>query len=240
MMQRSNIDMTATGTTMNRFKFLVFLIMLVVPTTSRAGIISVSGDVQVIAPPPDVRINGLESDTVIFAFPELQNIVLTTAIAVNVSVPGQSTSANPNLSPATIPIGTRISSYFLHCDIISDDSPALLFNGSITFDSDVLGVIVLATQLNNSHSYPGLPTTQYSTIGELEFDGSNARDSFTLSANRRTISMTFRNGDRVDHMRVLTVAVPEPSSFALLAFCCSTLAHCRNRRRMVVNRTIIL
>jgi len=116
------------------------------------------------------------------------------------------------LSPATIATGARIDSYFVHFDSVGEPQNPVVVFGTITFDRDVLGIMVLQENLNLTHSDPGLPTTIYSLVGELEIvgggAGSSTNDQITLSADRRTVSFNFRNTGGSDDCRIITAAVP--------------------------------
>jgi hypothetical protein len=199
---------------------------MLVPTIANAGILNVSGAIEVIPAPSNVRDGALESDTRIVAFAELQNVVLASDVNVNVSVPGL-TPASPSddhFSPATIPAGTGISSYFLHGDAVGSQSPPVRLIGSITFDTDVLGLAFVNPRLNQGHDYPGLPGTLYATAGAMEINSTPAFDSIELSADRRTVTVDFRNSNSPDDVRIITAAtVPEPASWALAAVGCGLL-----------------
>ncbi len=207
----------------------------------KASILSTSGAVSTIAAPPDVSGGAIESDATILAFAERQNIVLSQDIAVDISVPGTSPSGGvKNLSPGTITSSTHISSYFIHFDAVGNPAPesAVPASGSITFDTDVLGLIVLGTSINLTDPYPGLPGTIYAT-GELNRGleipsgpaGTGTLDLITLSADRRTVSFNFRDGAAPDDIRIITNAVPEPSAIALAAMAGAILlARSRFRR----------
>lgn len=194
-------------------------VWLVMTGLASASIVGSSGATRIISPPSDIRNGAMESNTEVFAFSELQNVTLATDVVVNVSVPG-STPASPsddNFSPATIPAGSLVSSYFLHCDRVgSSTGNPLNFLGSITFDTDVLGLIILDDGLNATHSYPGLPGTQYALDGALEINRTAAFDAVTLSADRRTVTFDFRDANAPDDVRIITAAVPEPSSALLI------------------------
>jgi hypothetical protein len=153
---------------------------------------------------------------------------------VNVSIPGL-TPASPsddNFSPATISAGTAVSSYFLHCDAVGSQSPPIRFVGSITFDTDILGLVFVNPRLNQGHDYPGLPGTLYSTTGAMEINSTPAFDSIELSADRRTVTVDYRNSNSPDDVRIITAAVPEPATILLAVLGCGLLAlrHCRRFR----------
>lgn len=189
-----------------------------VSARAQAGIVSTSGAIEIVPAPVDVRDGTFESDTRIVVFAERQNIVLTSGLNVNVSTPGTSpaSSSDDNLSPATIPAGTAISSFFLHCDAVGMQSPALSLAGSVTFDTEVLGLVFLNPRLNQGHDYPGLPSTLYSTTGAMEINSTPAFDTISLSADRRTVTVDFRNSNAPDDVRIITAAVPEPATWLLI------------------------
>ncbi|HEY4329012.1 MAG TPA: PEP-CTERM sorting domain-containing protein [Phycisphaerae bacterium] len=197
-----------------------------------AAIIGTTGAATVIAAPVSVQDGVMESNTQVYAFAEQQNITLTSAISVDVSVPGSvpASGSNNNFSVATIPIGTTISSYFLSCDAVGSPSPPVEFTGSITFDTNILGMIILNDSLNASAAFLGLPTTAYSTNGGLEINESNAFDSIILSADRRKLTFDFRDATAPDNIRFITAsAVPEPGSISVLVL--AGLALIKRRRR---------
>src|SRR5262249_10330712 len=144
--------------------------------------------------------NGMwESNTEIRAFAEQQQLTLANDLPVNISVPGTSPGAtDSNLSGATIPAGTTINSYYLHFDVVGEISVnnAKEAIGSITFDEDILGLIVFPTALNNGTQL-GLPGVTYATGDnhglELGLNMQGTSDSVTLSADLRTVTVDLRD-----------------------------------------------
>jgi hypothetical protein len=128
-----------------------------------------------------------------------------------------------NPSPATILAGTAVDSYFLHSDPVS---LVANFFGTVTFDREILGVILLAPRLNESDSVLGAPGTAYPT-GELARgveESSTELDAVTLSADRRTLTVALRTLGKADQLRVVTASslvvpaapTPEPTSVVML------------------------
>jgi len=226
-------------------KFLCFVVAITLldfcPTTE-AAILNVTGAAAVISPPLDVSTDAFESNTAAWLFAEQQNVTLSQDIAVDISVPGTSPSGGVrNLSAGIIPAGTQIDSYFIHFDSVDGDAQnPVVVSGSVTFDRDVLGLMVLSDNLNPSHAYPGLPTTLYSPTGELEIVGGGAgtltNDQITLSPDRRTVSFNFRNGVGTDDCRIVTTAVPEPATWILLATAVVLCGAWRFRKWTVTSR----
>ncbi len=79
---------------------------------------------------------------------------------VDISEPGTVNSAN-QVTPLDIPAGTVVNSTYLH-----HDQPGIVQNtqtASWTFDTDVLGIIVLYNNLVASNGQLGAPLTLYHT-----------------------------------------------------------------------------
>jgi hypothetical protein len=208
---------------------------------ARAAIIGTSGAVVMIAPPPSVRTSMLESDTEIRAFNEQQNITLNTNISADITVPGVSPSASSqNFSPGMIASGTKVSSYLAHFDAVGNrtSNPAPL-SGSITFDTDVIGLIVLSQAQNNTDAYPGLTSVSYPqqepsrgleiVVGGV---GQDSNDEITLSADRRTVFLNLRTGMVQDEVRIITAA-PEPGGALLASIAALRMVGRRGRRKWV-------
>lgn len=201
-------------------KALWSAMVLAIPSFAGAAIVSTTGAVQfVAAPPADVSSNQWESNTIIRAFDERQQLVLPQDLAVDVTVPGTSPSAtSTNLSPGTIPAGTRINSYALHYDVVGTRATdnALEATGSVTFGEDILGIIVLSEDLNSSNALLGLPGVTYSGGPDhgLEINpaGGGTSDVITLEPDDRTVTLDLFNASFADDLRVITAA---PSTTAV-------------------------
>ncbi len=209
-------------------------------TNTFAGIMGVTGAVEIVAAPPsDLRLGTWESNTAVRVFGERQNLALSNPLAVDITVPGTSgQSPNANVSPGTVLMGTRIDSFYLHFDNIGEGNIRLA--GSITFDSPILGILVgleggvVTGSPNNSlgttNGVLGLPGLTYGYEG---IDLFNISDQLTLGTNLRTISFNFGTALSADNMRIVTAtsSVPKPSSIFLVAtFVVFTIDHRRTRR----------
>lgn len=192
-----------------------------------AAVINKSTNVSIVSPLPDMRQGNLESDSTIYLLPERQRYWLPNSVAVDITSPGAVPgSEDKGLSEGTIEAGQFIDNYLLHVDSISGDSddPADIveYLGSITFDQDIIGIIVRVSNMDESNLTLGLPGTTYAhgvnRSLELVPDGVGvvAPDAIMLSADRRTISMDIRNGNSIDEFRIVT-AVPEFNSVSLVA-----------------------
>lgn len=182
--------------------------------SARAEIISISGDIETIAPPSSVQAGDLESDDVIRVFQEWETFLLPEDIEVDITEPGTVTNADVP-SVGTIAAGTFVDVFFLHSDPIG--STLIELSGSVTFNRDILGVIISNERLDASDDPLGHPGTLYPTGLDNRGTAVNSEmfDSITLSSDLRTLSVDMRVGSVIDQVRVLTAPIPEPSSLAL-------------------------
>ena len=101
--------------------------------------------------------------------------------------------------------------------------------GTITFESSIEQLITTSAGLQSSEAMYGL--TDQIDYGYRRFTGLEWPDAVTYSGNELDFRLTAI--DPGDHMRVLTQAVPEPSSLAMLAFGLSAMGVAARRRRRV-------
>jgi hypothetical protein len=184
------------------------VVALAIP--ANATITATGGQAVKIAAPPSVAPGALESDTQIAGFDERQGVTLASAIAVDVTQPGH-VHSNAELTPGTIPAGTRVNTHLLHADPVGNPAPAgsPVWNGSATFDTAIIGIVLLDGSLDNSDSLGAAGTTYptgYATRG-LEFNG--AVYDFVVSDDMKTITVGFA-AHLMDQVRVITAAPPPP------------------------------
>lgn len=204
---------------MKAFKFVTAgLLTMCVSLPLHADIISTSGQVVIIAAPSNAQVNqNLESNTVAPLFTEQTDLVLGSNLTVDFTTTGLHNS-NPVGPLPDLLAGTDVNSYYLVTDPVGSDPNNLRsFSGSITFSTDILGVIALDPEFASSNSILGHPGTLYSSSGVgLEL---GSPDNFTLSADRHTISFAFASNTAADDLRIVTSAVPavpEPGTLLLL------------------------
>lgn len=202
--------------------------------SAQAGIVSVTGaTAQITAPGNAVQNTGLESNTQALVFGELQNFTLSQTAAVNATTTGLFDAA-ADLTPGVIGIGTLVSSYYLHADPVGSGGVTFRYVGSVTFDSDILGIAALGNELLATN-FLGAPGTTYpgaSTVNGVDFpDGT---DSFTISGDRRTLNFTLVAWAGADALRVITEgnAVPEPGALGLAFAALGALTLTRRRQAL--------
>lgn len=94
--------------------------------------------------------------------------------------------------------------------IVFDPIFLLTAAGSITFNTPVLAIIRGGGRVANSH-YLGASSVAYSSPASFALEAS---DFVSFSGN--TVSYNLANFSASDTFRVITAAVPEPSSWAML------------------------
>jgi PKD repeat protein len=177
-----------------------------------AVITGASGDVVLIAPPPAVLSTDLKSPTDAYAFDEQQGVTLASQLTANFAAPGTYDEL-ADQSTVRIPAGTSVDSHFVHSSNVSGGTALREF--TLTFPTDILGVIVGRSTLANS-DYLGAPQTDYPGLApnrELEF-GSGSGSDIVVLPDRRTIQASLSTPGSLDQMRVVTVHNSPPTADA--------------------------
>ena len=227
-----------------------------------AAVVAVSGDVSLITAPSSVLSKELVSNDVGFLFAEGAR-TLTSSVPVAEASP----SLNPtpgagllvNTLTGTVPAGSLVESYFLHFDVpptAPGERPSVAdYAGSITFNAEVLGVVVFSNLSGTDEELGSLSTAYPTSIADgaaerdqefVKFDSSDlagcdssisACEGVDVSADRRTVTFRTRASSAprgFDQIRILVV--PEPTTSVLGApFLAFYLVHSRwtLRRRVV-------
>src|SRR5688572_12337585 len=140
-------------------------VMLTV-ASAQADIVSVSGAaVQVGSPGSVVPNAGIESFTHAAVFAEQQNVMLAQAAQVDAMTIGVFDGLI-DLTPGAIASGMLVNSYYLHADPVGASGVVYRYRGSVTFDSNILGVAALNAQLLSTN-WLGAPGTSYPGAGAV-------------------------------------------------------------------------
>lgn len=197
--------------------------------------------ITIISPPASFA-NGASattSNSTIYAIQEQQNVVLTSALKVDINSPG-TYSVNTESLPSPAPKlaeGTDVDSFFLQSDpgTFAKGTDHQNYTGTITFGEQILGIEVLSGKLNNTDSLLGLsnstPPTTYDTDSSRGLElNSQTQDLISWTGN--TVTLNLNTYGSVDDVRIITAAAaPEPSSIAPFAFAALGLAGLMLRAR---------
>ena len=155
---------------------------------------------------PAVLRDQKESNDNAFIFAEQSGVSLTDGLDVDITDPGTYNRNTPP-SPETIPNGTIIDSFFLHFDPEGRPNQRVEVSGSVTFDTEILGVIVTDTNLNDSDDL-GASNTAYPTglLDRGSVFGREQLDNITLSEN--TLEYNIGARQVIDQIRIITAAAP--------------------------------
>jgi len=181
-------------------KLMVVVVALLVATSARSEIVSTGGSAVQIAPPASVDVNVLESNTQIRAFDEQQAVTLAAPLAVNISAPGVYDDP-ADLTPATIPAGSVISSHLVHFDIIFEGA-AIGATGTVTFRDRILGVIINDADVDAT-DFLGAPGTTYPPAG-IQFRGAELDENDLVEVGCDFIRVELESFQILDHVRVIT------------------------------------
>lgn len=191
-----------------------------------ADIIATTGDLVEIEAAASVDLHVLESSDFVRAFNERQVFTLDSNLFADITQPGEYDD-EADLTSGFVPAGTRVSSHFLHFDPVG--SAQALYDGSITFDDEILAVIVTSAALDGSDGAAGLETTVYPSGGLRGLE--DIREFLWWEAGGSTLFIRGRAMPAVDQVRVITHAVPAPGSLALACLAVGCVMRGRNRPR---------
>lgn len=177
-----------------------------------------AGSVQLVAAPPSLAAGQVTSDTAIRVINE-QSLTLTIAVAV-VGV-----GTNGWTTVKTVAASTCVQSHLVHVNRATTTGPGTL-TGSVTFNSDVVGVATDLTLLGipvnllsaTDPVFRNPATTTYPT--GTPGRGLETGDQLTLPS-ARTVNLSLAAGPDMDELRVITLCdqpnpvVPE-APFAIL------------------------
>jgi uncharacterized repeat protein (TIGR01451 family) len=186
----------------------IVIAMIATSMTGSAGAVTATATgniVKLASAPASVAHNQAESATSAFAFDERQAVVLTEPLIVDHVVPGPLTDG---FLVGKIPAGTVVNSHMVHNDPVQGThKPRRL--GDVTYDGEIVGVVARTGKLVTS-DFLGAPGTTYGGTrndrgfeGSVDTPGHRLSDRYSISADRRTISLDFKTWT-LDDIRVLT------------------------------------
>lgn len=181
-----------------------------------SGIAGSSGAFR-FAPPWPRPMGLVQSNTEIFVFPEGYPLTLDRPLSVDITTSGEHRAAS-ELSADVLPVGTRVKSFLLQFrplergDTTSrvetklpDPEKLKRIVGEITFDQNVLGLIVTGSSLRSSDGRFSVRGGQVPQKGRaLELNGTPRDDVVSLSEDRRTVKLDLAAfGVFADQVRVV-------------------------------------
>ncbi len=222
--------------------FALFMVALLVAfTRTAAATPTITGDIELIALPGDLSLDQLESEDKIRLMLESTAVMLAASLQVDRVSVGTVDDAG-DIEAASLPAGTFIAeTWLLHFDRPGNPSDPVVRAGSLVFDSPILGVIFTgafygSNSLGASDGVLGQATTLYAgeSLRGIEFPQTfGVLDTFTISADRKTLDLSLTNRTVLDELRVLvgveTAPVPEPAA-AVLVLAAGSLLTLRRRR----------
>ena len=209
---------------------------LVNPATVPIAGVTVSGQLQTIAAPADVRFGVFESNTTAFLWAEQANVTLTDPLFVTIipfqGITPQGVGSTNGLGQGSafydldtqagnwdgdLAAGTY-SSYFLHMD---KDGANQTFVGTMTFSQEIVGLVFNRFENCDTDLIFGAPGTIYPTspCGDTRnFDLPGTANWLSLSADRKTLMFSQVVPHDLDQVRILTAAAPVPIPAAVWLF----------------------
>lgn len=173
--------------------------------SSFGAVVSVTGQVSHIAPPPSLAFGVFADKTQAFVINERQGVLFSGGVDKYLPMVGVAYTTS-NLSPALLPGPTFVDSHLIHFDNNGEPSPYPSVTGTVTFDGPIIAIICSLGRLDLSDAALGAPGTTYAA-GELSRGISSVTDTFKL-LSPNTIQFTLANAQAMDDIRVLTVPGP--------------------------------
>lgn len=188
--------------------------------------VSLSGEAQ-MAPIPNSLLPGVfESDLSAEVYLESSNMILTQNVSVDATSYG-TYNLFSQLTPGAIAAGTLVSDVMVQADPVQKTGTE--FIGSLTFSSDILGVIVKSAMLTASDAIFGVSGVSYPGADGARGLELNGQDDFSISQDMHTLTFDLGTYTNIDEIRIITAgvtnttansgqeAVPEPGTVSLLA-----------------------
>ena len=171
-----------------------------------------SGNVVLIAPPPSVVFNQVESNTLIRYFIEREDFTLPESVTVDISQPGRYDN-NYSSTSTTISAGTVVNCTFLFFDPVGSQSATS--SGAITMSGEIIGILCTDSKLNATDAVLGRAGTTYAT-GQGSRGFENNAEQVSLETDLQTFTIhNFHSTFPGENVRILTVGGAEGSSYGM-------------------------
>ena len=147
--------------------------------------------------------NGLNVRNV-YGFDEKQKVTLLAPLAAHLA-PGGATNAGAGIIAA----GTQVASHYLFFDPVRTTAAV----STITFNRKVIGIVRTTAGLAATDALLGIAGVGYTNVPGRGLEEGN---SVTFAINGNTVTLDTRSATPGDSFRVLTAAVPEPATWAMM------------------------
>jgi len=199
--------------------FLVGSLLIARGETHAASIFATTPNLTQIPAPASVFEGALESNTNAFVFREQANFTLGQNLTVDASNVGAQVfpDGSGTAVPGIIPSGTPVDSFLVHFDAVGQPTIAQVVQWALTFNpaDQILGLIYNDATLDAS-DFLGAAGTAYPT--GVQFRGTTGTlegtDDILFNAINDVVSMQSVTVE-VDQIRIVLVAIPEPTSMML-------------------------
>ena len=158
--------------------------------------------------PPSLKVKKYQHETLVRMFKEKSSFPLPNDLDVDLAGPGGWGWGTSDDAPSgTIPKDTPVDVYIMHYDPVNN-AASYIFDSSITFQGQILGVLVETKKLNNTDSLFGLDTTEYD---KGKWRGFEKAEGCALTEDMRTFQIIrFKTPGYIEECRIIT----EPGSAA--------------------------
>ena len=183
------------------------------------SIVTLSGQVQLVPLPSSVVLGALQNDNYVSLFQEQSDITLGANLPFDAGAPGVY-STKASLTPGVLAAGMVVSDFYFDSNPIRKTGTT--FTGSITFSSQILGVIALVGTLNATDGILGAAGVQYPENDSQRGLELADEDVFSISPDSLTLVFNATVYTDVDQLRIVVAGdnesiVPEPGTIVLLA-----------------------
>ncbi len=168
------------------------------------GAIGMDGNVTIIDAPKSVVFNSFESNSVIHGFIEQEGLALPGAVPLNIAEPGRygRNYASYTGAAGSLAAGTVVDSYFLIFDPVGSQSAYA--SGSVTFGSDILGMICTTRDLDATDHILGSDDVAYPVGQGARGYESNAEEVEIMDDQRTLRIHNYHSTFPGEHARILT------------------------------------
>lgn len=192
---------------------IAFVAASLVAVAAQGSIISTSGQMTQIAPPPSLQTGQQAFGTYAVAINEKQNVLFNGVVdRLNPAVGFNYTTST--LAPTFF--SGLVNSHIIHFDDTNVGNPRVNIVGTVTFNAPIIALIYTNTRLDQSDAQLGnIGTTIYPLgVGNRGFSVSYSGPDTARLLTPFTVQVTL--GAAIDQIRVLTAPVPAPGTTALL------------------------